>query len=96
MRIITLIIIFGLFLNFAIGSAGIEMKSNKDYIILKADPKNMNTKVAAPVILNKGSEILATFDVDYNGFSSQAQTAFQHAVNIWSTILTSPVSIKVI
>jgi len=95
MRIITLII-FGLFFNFAIGSEGIQMKINKDsYVILKADPKNMNTKVSAPVILNKSAESLATFVVTYNGFSAQAQTAFQHAVDIWSTILTSSVPIIV-
>src|SRR5262245_40681999 len=35
----------------------------------------------------------ATITVTYNGFSPQAQTAFQEAVNIWQSILTSPVTI---
>ena len=71
-------------------------KSNhKTQIVLKADAKNMNTRVSAPIMLNKGAGSQATFDVTYTGFSSQAQTAFQYAVNIWSSILTSNVSIKV-
>ena len=55
----------------------------------------MNTKVSVPIALNKGTSIQATFDVTYNGFSSQAQTAFQHAVDIWANILTSNVPIRV-
>jgi len=97
MRIITSIVFSALIIGSAIGSESIQMKKIKSQsIVLKADPKNMNTKVSAPVLLNNGKESLATFDVVYNGFSPQAQTAFQHAVNIWSSILTSPVSIKVV
>jgi type IX secretion system substrate protein len=97
MQFKTIVIISGLMFSFVFGSEGIQFKNiSNNYVILKANPKNMNTRVSAPVILNNNKESMATFDVDYNGFSSQAQTAFQHAVNIWSSILTSPVSIKVI
>ena len=37
----------------------------------------------------------ATFIVTYNGFTPAAQAAFQYAVNIWSSLLTSPVPIRV-
>jgi len=37
----------------------------------------------------------ATFDVSYDGFTDDAMAAFQHAVDIWSTLITSPVTIRV-
>jgi hypothetical protein len=38
----------------------------------------------------------ATITVNYNGtWDASAQTAFQYAVNIWATLLTSPVAITV-
>ncbi|MFC1997222.1 choice-of-anchor D domain-containing protein [Chloroflexota bacterium] len=38
----------------------------------------------------------ATINVTYNGFSAQAQTAFQHAVNIWAATIQSPVTINIV
>jgi len=96
MRLIILLIFSGFLFGYSIGSESIEMKINKNYVVLKADQKNANTIVSAPVIVNNSKAKMATFNVTYNGFSSQAQTAFQHAVNIWSSILTSSVSVKVI
>src|SRR5262245_40635072 len=37
----------------------------------------------------------ATITVTYTGFSPEAQAAFQNAVNIWQTVLTSPIPIRV-
>ena len=37
----------------------------------------------------------ATFQVDYSGFTSQAQAAFQRAVDIWSTSIVSSVPIRI-
>lgn len=37
----------------------------------------------------------ANFQVTYNGFSKQAKQAFQRAVDIWATKVSSPVTIKV-
>ena len=37
----------------------------------------------------------STFIVDYVGFSPQAQRAFQYAVDIWASIIDSPVPIRV-
>ena len=38
----------------------------------------------------------AVFDVTYNGFTPQAQTAFQAAVDVWAAVLESPQTIRVI
>jgi hypothetical protein len=37
----------------------------------------------------------ASFDVTYVGFTTQAQEAFQQAVDIWSSLISSPVTIHV-
>lgn len=37
----------------------------------------------------------ATINVTYNGFTPQAQAAFQHAVDIWQSLIISPVTIQV-
>ena len=58
MRFITLIIFSGLFFNYVVGSEGIQMKINKNHVILKASQKNANTRVPAPVIVNNSKEIL--------------------------------------
>lgn len=39
--------------------------------------------------------VSSTFIVDYTGFSTEARTAFQYAVDIWSTIIVSPVPIRI-
>ncbi len=43
-------------------------------------------------VVSRGS---ATFEVDYAGFTPQAQTAFQRAVDIWAEHLVSSVPIRV-
>jgi hypothetical protein len=40
-------------------------------------------------------QITANFDVTYHGFSDEAKTAFQAAVDVWSVTLTSRVTIRV-
>ena len=37
----------------------------------------------------------ATFSVTYTGFTAPAQAAFQRAVDIWSTLITTPLTIRV-
>ena len=37
----------------------------------------------------------ATFEVTYTGFTPQARAAFDFALNIWASLLSSPVPIKV-
>ena len=43
-------------------------------------------------VVTRGS---ARFEVDYTGFTADAQAAFQKAVDIWANHLTSPVPIRV-
>jgi hypothetical protein len=43
----------------------------------------------------KSGKKTANIEVTYTGFSQQAQTAFQYAVDIWSTIISSPVTIRI-
>ncbi|MEQ8975153.1 MAG: CARDB domain-containing protein [Coleofasciculus sp. C1-SOL-03] len=37
----------------------------------------------------------STINVNYNGFSTEAQTAFEYAVDIWENLIVSPVPIEV-
>ena len=49
---------------------------------------NAFTFVPPPTILPE-SERAATINVTYTGFSAEAQTAFQYAVDIWETLINS-------
>ncbi|MEQ9621948.1 CARDB domain-containing protein, partial [Coleofasciculus chthonoplastes] len=37
----------------------------------------------------------STINVNYNGFSTEAQTAFEYAVDIWENLIVSPVPIEI-
>ena len=63
---------------------------------LRAVYHNSGTRVLPPEqVLDKVRPKTATFIVTYNGFSPQAQAAFQHAVDIWEQLITSAVPIRV-
>ena len=62
---------------------------------LTSDEHNAFTFVPPPTILPL-SERAATISVTYNGFSTEAQTAFQYAVDIWESLLNSNQTITVI
>jgi hypothetical protein len=49
-------------------------------------------RIAASAI---APQVTASFDVTYHGFSDDAKTAFQAAVDVWSVTLTSSVTIRV-
>ena len=75
-------------------------RAGHDACILRADPTNKFTTVRAPLAPRSDSRFstegsLATVNVTYNGFTAEAQAAFQAAVNVWQTQLTSPVTINV-
>jgi hypothetical protein len=56
------------------------------------DPHDKFTRVVPdPMPALRADADLATITVNYTGFTPQAQTAFQHAVNIWQNQLTSAV-----
>ena len=74
----------------------------KNPIICYAKDIDQHTRIEAPELyqqwLRQGGSArtqTATFIVTYNGFSPEAQAAFQKAVDIWSTLITSTVPIRV-
>ncbi len=70
-----------------------------EVVIYAAHTDHPIPEVALPeVFLQKANGVgaeTATFAVSYHGFSPEAQTAFQFAVDIWASLITSPVPIVV-
>lgn len=70
-----------------------------ELIELRAGPPGPPSRIGPPTSLahpqQGASPASATFLVTYNGFSAPAQAAFQAAVNIWATQISSPVPIRV-
>ena len=69
-------------------------------IDIRAINSDMNTTVAAPEGFNtNGQQALtatsATITVTYNGFSQEAEDAFQFAVDIWETQIASDITIEI-
>ena len=55
--------------------------------------------VAAGMFFSSSQQVkgqAATFDVEFIGFSAEAETAFNYATDIWSNFLISDVPIKII
>lgn len=69
--------------------------------ICPARPENMFTQKGPPAAFKAtmaGERRLALgskIEVEYSGFTPEAQAAFQHAVDIWQSLLNSPVTIHV-
>jgi len=69
-----------------------------DYIYCQSGPHVVNVKI--PVrdykeLRAKGGGNLGDFEVNYTGFTQEAQDAFQYAVNIWDMLLDSDAKIVV-
>ena len=73
-------------------------------IIITAIDEDMNTRVPARAsgdalgladAVSGAAARASVFEVTYIGFTPEAQTAFQHAVDIASNLITSPVTIRV-
>jgi hypothetical protein len=66
-------------------------------VLLRAGPAAGISRVprARPRVGPGAAAATATIQVTYFNFSPQAQAAFQHAVDIWETMISSPVPIKV-
>ena len=64
-------------------------------ITLRALDQDMNSFVTPPDGFVQGGDRDVVISVTYNGFSSEAQAAFQYAVDIWASTLTSTVPIIV-
>jgi len=67
-------------------SAHTKFEKKPKLIEIKAIPKDMHTKITFPAELRKVTSAVV-FDVTYNGFSTQAQAAFQYALDIWATLI---------
>ena len=63
-------------------------------VVVRADPRVVRSFVPARASL-RAQERFVSINVNYTGFTPQAQAAFQHAVNIWAGQLTSSVTILV-
>jgi hypothetical protein len=73
-----------------------EMMKPGQPAVCYADPHDKNTYIASPLKFNAaGRTKTATFEVTYVNFSSEAQSAFQAAVDIWSTLISSDVPIRI-
>ena len=58
--------------------------------------RSAEARMAAPAAADEVPPVkTAEFIVEYNGFTPEAQAAFQYAVDIWSTIVVSDVPIRV-
>jgi hypothetical protein len=67
-------------------------------VVCPSRPEAMHTQVAAPAaFLRTGQRVAAgaNITVTYTGFSPEAQAAFQYAVDIWKTQVSSSVPIRV-
>ena len=58
-------------------------------------PWDSNTRVPAPDLPAVSADGGATMQVSYNGFTPQAQAAFQRAVDIWAGLVSSPRPIRI-
>jgi len=77
-----------------------EVARASRYIVCPSSSVNSNTYVPPPreyLQRKNGRANSAVFEVEYIGFESQpqAQAAFQTAVDIWSSLLTSNIKIRV-
>jgi photosystem II stability/assembly factor-like uncharacterized protein len=88
--------------NWALGSQLISAIPNTHFVELKASDSSSATRLLRSDGLNPShlSEIAmrsatAKINVSYNGFTPEAQAAFQYAVNIWASLLNSNVEINV-
>jgi len=63
-------------------------------MVLRAGPDDANTSIPAPTAGDVRAA-QAVFQVNYSGFPTQAQMAFQAAVDIWASLVWSPVPIVI-
>jgi hypothetical protein len=63
--------------------------------VLVADPRVVPSFVRSTRPQLRSDAWFVTVTVNYTGFTPQAQAAFQYAVNIWASQLTSPVTIQI-
>lgn len=75
--------------------AGVMKQPPVEPHILVAEDYDAHTRVVLPVAAGKTSQTSASILVDYQGFSAEAQQAFQYATDLWERHIESPVPIRV-
>ncbi len=96
MRRLILVVVFQTF--FVINCVAQE-QDHKHTVICYAGTSNSFTRIPPPdefLQLSSSRTQMATIDVRYNGFSPEAQAAFQFAVDIWASQLVSDVTITIV
>src|SRR5690606_29042445 len=78
----------------------VRLKGDRIPIICYADTTDIHTHRQAPEtfrqLKSRGARVKsATIEVTYFGFTPSAQLAFEYAVSIWESLITSPVKIRV-
>ena len=82
-------------LAFHAGSAQQPVEINPTSAVIKLGPSSGPSFVPPPANVTNPAARVATFTVNYNGFTPEAEAAFQYAVDIWSGLLTSNVTIAI-
>jgi len=63
--------------------------------VLRYNPTPVSAPIRIPAPRLRAGAPLSTIHVTYHNFSSQAQTAFQAAVDVWASLVYSPVPITI-
>jgi hypothetical protein len=97
-----LLLFFTLFiLSFFAQSQKMMSITPKKPIVCYLEAKDKHTSLGPPQAFLKAKNNLgartstAVFEVEYIDFDAQSKAAFQHAVDIWSTLIQSPVKIRI-
>ena len=71
-----------------------QVMSYSDVCGIENDPRNMNTFRVSDVVVPKNEQ--ANITVSYGpGFTPQAREAFQRAIDVWRTHISTPVEIRI-
>ncbi len=91
-----------LFLFLAIGGFSVRAQVHFKDAAVAGSPVNIASEkinklyVEPPVRLKSTGAVKSEFEVTYVGFPEDAKKAFQYAVSIWESLISSPVPVKVV
>jgi hypothetical protein len=75
--------------------AGIQVRTGR-MVVLREGDYDARSYVAPRRLTGPRTKLTtAIFEVEYEGFTPEAEAAFQAAVDVWSTLIASPVVIKI-
>ncbi|WP_339757580.1 T9SS type A sorting domain-containing protein [uncultured Winogradskyella sp.] len=100
------LLFFGIFLVFSLSlfaqtEGANDTSINVDWDICRYYPESQTRMSSVPVPdyikrkMESRGTACSTFIVSYSGFTSEAQSAFQFAVDIWSNVIESPIPIRI-